>query len=93
MTRLDQLRALQQRIEREIAREIKARQQRTPRPEARTRRRQLEHGTDSGYYWHLRHKVPFPEDTGADPCGCRAAHADQEAIRAREARRRRRVAA
>lgn len=34
----------------------------------------VEHRTDRGYYAHRRLGVPFPEDTGADACGCRAAH-------------------
>lgn len=45
----------------------------------RIRRRQIEHGTDSGYHWHRRHKVPFDE---GDACGCRAAHAAYEKARA-----------
>lgn len=32
------------------------------------------HGTDAGYHHHSSHHIPFPEDTGGDPCGCRAAH-------------------
>ena len=44
------------------------------KPKGRTPRKELEHGTDSGYLWHLRHKIPFPEDAGGEACGCREAH-------------------
>lgn len=82
-TRLQQLRALHARIESEIATEER-------RITGRRRRRvqRLVHGTDSGYYWHRNHGVPFPEDTGAAPCGCRLAHAQAERERARRAERR-----
>lgn len=43
----------------------------------RIRRREIEHGTDSGYHWHRRHKVPFVE-----ACGCKEAHAAYEKSRA-----------
>lgn len=35
----------------------------------------IEHGTEKGYIYHIRRGVPFPEDEGDDPCGCRKAHA------------------
>lgn len=43
-------------------------------PKGRTPRKELEHATNSGYEWHRRHKLPFPEDEGGEPCGCREAH-------------------
>lgn len=49
-----------------------------PPPSTRRRRHELEHGTDPGYSWHIRHHVPFPEDSGGEPCGCRAAHSQYE---------------
>lgn len=69
--RLDQLRYLREQVDAElrlIERRLNA------KPKGRTPRKELEHGTDSGYLWHLRHKVEFPEDTGGEPCGCREAH-------------------
>lgn len=42
----------------------------------------MQHGTESGYYRHRRDGVPFPEDSGGEPCGCRAAHAAAESRRA-----------
>lgn len=42
-------------------------------------------GTDSGYHRHRVQQVPFPEDAGGQPCGCRAAHAASELRRRRAA--------
>lgn len=47
----------------------------TPDVIGRTRRNKgLEHGTESGYSWHRNHGLPFPEDEGGLPCGCRRGH-------------------
>lgn len=43
-------------------------------PKGRTPRKALEHATNSGYEWHRRHHIPFPEDEGGAACGCREAH-------------------
>jgi len=32
------------------------------------------HGEDRGYYRHRAQGIPFPEDEGGEPCGCRKAH-------------------
>lgn len=48
-------------------------------------------GTNSGYARHVRKQVPFPEDTGGEPCGCRRARADAEAARAKRAAERRKA--
>lgn len=69
--RLAELRFLKEQVEAEMRR-IQLRLAR--RPKGRTPRKELEHNTESGYGWHHRHKVPFPEDTGGEPCGCREAH-------------------
>lgn len=34
----------------------------------------ITHGEDRGYYAHRRLGVPFPEDSGGVPCGCREGH-------------------
>lgn len=69
--RLRQLLNLKTRVEGEI---MGVELQLARRGKGRTPRKELEHGTDSGYLWHLRKKVPFPEDTGGEVCGCREAH-------------------
>jgi hypothetical protein len=69
--RLRELHHLETRVKGEIM-AIELRLQR--RGKGRTPRKELEHGTDSGYLWHLRKGVPFPEDTGGEVCGCREAH-------------------
>jgi hypothetical protein len=69
--RLRELHYLETRVKGEIM-AIELRLQR--RGKGRTPRTELEHGTDSGYLWHLRKKVPFPEDEGGQVCGCREAH-------------------
>lgn len=79
MTRLQQLRILQARVEQELADE-----QRRLSLGPRRRAQRLIHGTDSGYYWHRNHRVPFPEDNGEATCGCRIAHAEAERRRASE---------
>ena len=56
----------------------------------RTRRARAVHGTDSGYYKHLRTHTAFPEDLGGEPCGCRAAHS--KAVSRQNAARRERGA-
>lgn len=35
-------------------------------------------GTPSGYSRHIAKGIPFPEDAGGTPCGCRAAHAERQ---------------
>lgn len=69
--RLKELRYLRERVDAELRR-IEDRL--NAKPKGRTPRKELEHATDSGYLWHLRHKIAFPEDTGGEPCGCREAH-------------------
>ena len=69
MTRREALIALRARIDEELA------------DGHRQRRRGLEHGTDSGYHWHRRHDLPFPEDEGGEDCGCRTAHSIYEKAR------------
>lgn len=41
----------------------------------------IPHGDESAYRRHLRKDIPFPEDDGGAPCGCRYAHARAEQIR------------
>jgi hypothetical protein len=43
-------------------------------------------GSESKYQRHIRKGIPFPEDQGGLPCGCRGAHRAYEALR--QARRR-----
>lgn len=69
--RLKELRYLRERVDGEL-RMIEGRL--NAKPKGRTPRKELEHATDSGYLWHLRHGIPFPEDAGGEPCGCREAH-------------------
>ena len=35
----------------------------------------INHGTTTGYGYHNKHKIDFPEDAGGEPCGCREAWA------------------
>lgn len=79
MSRIEQLRLLQARVAQELADE-----QRRLNLSPQRRAQRLIHGTDSGYYWHRNHRVPFPEDNGETPCGCRIAHAEAERRRAAE---------
>lgn len=69
--RLRELRFLETRIQGEIM-ALELRLARKGR--GRTPRKVLEHATDSGYLWHLRKDIPFPEDEGGESCGCREAH-------------------
>jgi hypothetical protein len=69
--RLRDLRELETRVKGEIM-AIELRLERRGR--GRTPRKELEHGTDSGYLWHIRKGIPFPEDEGGEVCGCREAH-------------------
>lgn len=78
MARLKDLRYLREQVDAEL-RMIERRL--NTKPKGRTPRKELEHATDSGYLWHLRHKIPFPEDTGGEPCGCREAHREYVASR------------
>jgi hypothetical protein len=48
----------------------------------------IRHGDESAYQRHVRKHLPFPEDFGAKPCGCRKAHANYERQRAERARER-----
>lgn len=74
LTGLHELRAKVDREIRNVEAELRAGQRR--KTGARQRRRQwIEHGTNAGYQWHLRHAVPFPEDAGERDCGCREVHA------------------
>lgn len=43
----------------------------------------MNHGRDADYYQHRIKGVPFPEDAGGEPCGCRAAHTAAEKRRAK----------
>lgn len=79
--RLDELRLLKARVDRELARA-----ERAAREGARRRRRPAEHGTDSGFIRHHRKGIPFPEDDGGEPCGCREAHAAYERSRSQRKR-------
>lgn len=45
----------------------------------------IRHGDESAYRRHVRRGIPFPEDEGGDPCGCRVAHSRYEAIRRQRA--------
>lgn len=74
--RLAELRILQRRV----AAEVLAVQLELDRRKRGLRRTELEHGTDSGYLWHHRHRIPFPEDRGGEACGCREAHALRVAV-------------
>lgn len=78
--RLDELRLLKARVDKELKVA-----ERAARAGARRRRRPAAHGTDSGFLRHHRMGIPFPEDAGGEPCGCREAHAAYE--RSRAARR------
>lgn len=49
----------------------------------------IPHGDESAYQRHIRSDVPFPEDAGHQPCGCRVAHAAYERRRAERAEERR----
>jgi hypothetical protein len=69
--RLMELRSLKAKVDMEI---YTLELQLTRAAKGRTPRKELEHGTDSGYLWHLRKGVPFPEDHGGEECGCREAH-------------------
>jgi hypothetical protein len=44
----------------------------------------IPHGEERGYIYHIRRGVPFPEDEGEEPCGCRKAHAHHHAQRRRQ---------
>lgn len=55
----------------------------------RVRMQAIPHGDESAYQRHIRQAVPFPEDGGGTPCGCRLAHAHYEADRKRKAEQRR----
>lgn len=55
----------------------------------RVRMQGIPHGDESAYQRHIRNGVPFPEDAGEPPCGCRLAHAHYEADRKRKAEQRR----
>lgn len=73
--RLLQLHELRAKIDREIkALESGVRKLATPR---QRRSREIVHGTNAGYQWHLRHQLPFDAD---DDCGCRDAHAAYVAL-------------
>jgi hypothetical protein len=69
--RLRELRFLETRIQGEI---MQLELQLARKGRGRTPRKEIEHATDSGYLWHLRKDIPFPEDTGGESCGCREAH-------------------
>lgn len=85
--RLSQLQYLKQQVEAEIV----LLQRLTKKKGTRVRRTHLEHGTDSGYYWHRTRDIPFPEDEGGEPCGCRRAHTEREKRRAKVRRARKMV--
>lgn len=52
-------------------------------------RMSIPHGDESAYQRHIRKRIPFPEDGGLPPCGCRIAHNRYEARRAAAAEERR----
>lgn len=92
--RLARLHELRVHVEREIRRaEVDLRgMQRRKAGGIRQRRRQwIEHGSNAGYQWHLRHSLPFPEDTGGRDCGCRDAHAAYVALATRRRKANRRL--
>lgn len=69
--RLSELQYLDEQVHAEM-RKINIRLARMPK--GRTPRKEIEHATNSGYEWHRRHGIPYPEDEGKEPCGCREAH-------------------
>ena len=70
--RLAQLRELKAKVDAEVA-HIEFLLS-LPKSGRRKRAKELPHGTENGYGWHRRKGIPFPEDEGGEPCGCRAAH-------------------
>ena len=76
--RLERLYDLRARVDAEIKQheaDLRALQRRKAGGARQRRRQWIEHGTNAGYQWHLRHGVPFPEDGGSRDCRCREAHA------------------